>query len=163
MRAILMILFFSCLVISSVGQERLLFDGDKQPYFLVDSFSVDLKYLVLSPTKIESISVLKDANAIAAYGDKAKYGAIIVKTKPNTTLLRVGEILDRYEIAKTDRELQVCINKTLVNQQGLVLIEEGEILGVEITTDRYWVNPKDANSNQRFINIRTSINEKKIL
>lgn len=153
MKGVLLYLFATVLAISSTSQERMSIDGDKQPYLIVDSLSADLKYLVLSPDKIESINILKDA--VATYGDKAKYGAIIIKTKPNTTLLRVSEILDKYGVSKADRELRICINKTLVSQQELVLIEASEILGVDITTDRYWVNPNEANSNEKFINIST--------
>ncbi len=155
MKSLLVYLFATVLVISANSQERMSLNGDKQPYLIVDSLSADLKYLVLSPDKIESINILKDGNAVAAYGDKAKYGVIIIKTKPNTTLLRIGEILDKFEISKADRELRICINKTLVSRQELVLIEAGEISGVDITTDRYWINPNEANSNERFINIST--------
>src|SRR5262245_44559809 len=155
MKAVLLYVFAGVLTTSAIGQERMSLDGSKQPYLIVDSLSADLKYLVLSPDKIESINILKDGNAVASYGDKAKYGVIIIKTKPNTTLLRIGEILDRFEISKADRELRVCINKALVSRQELVLIEASEITGVDITTDRYWINPNEANSNERFINIST--------
>ena len=160
MKATSLFLFLFCMTLSTTAQERVQIDGNKQPFFLVDSFTTEMKYLVISPDKIESISVLKDANAVSAYGDKAKYGAVIVKTKPNTKLLQIDDILAKYNVSKADQKLRICINKTLMNRRDLILIEESEILGLEITTDRYWVNPEDANSTEKFINIKTSPKDK---
>ncbi len=163
MRAILLYSFFFGLTFSANSQGRVLNVADKQPYFQVDTFTVDLKLLVLNPDKIEIINVFKDNTAVAAYGEKAKHSAVIIKTKPNTKLLRVGDILDKYIISQADRNLRVCINKTVINRAELILIESSEILGVEITTDRYWINPEDANSRENFINIKTTSREKNSL
>jgi TonB family protein len=52
------------------------------PYVLVDGVAVDEETLKeLDPNKIESINVLKDENATAAYGEKGKNGVILVVTK----------------------------------------------------------------------------------
>jgi TonB-dependent SusC/RagA subfamily outer membrane receptor len=41
----------------------------------------------LDPNTIESISVLKDDNAVKLYGEKGKNGVIIIKTKAKKTSL----------------------------------------------------------------------------
>jgi TonB-dependent SusC/RagA subfamily outer membrane receptor len=163
MRAILLYSFFFGLAFSANSQQRGLLEPDKQPYTQVDTFDVDLKFLVLSPDKVESVNVLKDSNAVAAYGEKAKYGAIIIKTKPNTKLLRVGDILEKHIVSPADQKLRVCINNTVISSPELFLIDASEILGVEITTDSYWINPEDANSKEKFINIKTTSREKNSL
>ena len=48
----------------------------------VDGFEVNSEYLVsLSPSEIESISVLKDGAALAIYGDRGANGVIKIETK----------------------------------------------------------------------------------
>lgn len=148
------------LTFPAICQNRYSFDASKQPYMLVDTFRVDIKFLIINPKNIETVDVLKDSNAVKAYGDKAVYGAVIIKTKPNTKLLRANDIIDRYNISQADKNLRICINKTIISRPELLLIEQDEILGVEITTDKYWVNPEDANSTERFINIKTVVSEK---
>jgi TonB-dependent SusC/RagA subfamily outer membrane receptor len=160
MRVLLLSLFFG-LPILAPGQERVISDAGKLPYVLIDSFSTDLRFLVISPDKIESVNVLKDSNALAVYGDKARNGAVIIKTKPNTRLLRVNDIFDQYNIPKAARKLRVCINKTLINQPELILIEASEMLGAEITTEKYWIHPEEAKSTERLINIKTNKTGKK--
>lgn len=49
------------------------------PLIMVDGFERDLTYL--NPEEVESVSVLKDAAAVALYGMKAANGAIIITTK----------------------------------------------------------------------------------
>lgn len=53
--------------------------GYRAPIVIVDGFERDLTYIV--PEEIESISVLKDASALAIYGMKGANGAIVVTTK----------------------------------------------------------------------------------
>ena len=48
----------------------------------VDGFEVNSEYLVaLSPSEIESISILKDGAALAIYGDRGANGVIKIETK----------------------------------------------------------------------------------
>ncbi len=58
----------------------------KNPVFVLDgkvteSGSIDN----LDPNKIESITVLKDASAVALYGPEAQNGVLLITTKKNTT------------------------------------------------------------------------------
>ncbi|WP_412561401.1 M56 family metallopeptidase [Winogradskyella sp. MIT101101] len=59
-------------------------DNGKSPLFIVDGKEVSReKFKDLNAKEIESVTVLKDKNAIEKYGDKGKDGVIIVKTKKN--------------------------------------------------------------------------------
>ena len=49
------------------------------PLLLVDGFETDFQQLALF--EIESVSILKDAAALALYGQKGANGAILVTTK----------------------------------------------------------------------------------
>ena len=155
MRHTLLYLALFVLSISAVGQTIPTLYSVKRPYILVDSFVTEISYMVLSKDKIESVNVLKDSNAVAVYGNKAKYGAVIIKTKPNTTLLNTSSILNKYKIVEADRKLRFCINQTIVNHPELILIDADEIQSVEITTEINWINAEDANSTERVINIKT--------
>ena len=151
------ILLYTCLLLAGIpalSQEKYNVDSARQPFVMIDTFVTEIKSLVISPDKIESVNVLKISDAIANYGDKAKYGAVIIKTKPDTKLLRINEVLDLYKITGNDRKLRVCINHTIVQHPELLLVAASEILGVEITTDKNWIDPTEANSTEKFINIR---------
>jgi hypothetical protein len=119
-----------------------------------DSMKTSLPYLILNPSNIEEISVIKPASLIA-YGEQYNSGAIFIRTKSKVVLIRVNSILDKYKIVGEDRALGVCINNTLVKNPALILADPSEIAGVEITTNRVWIDAKDANSTERFINIST--------
>ncbi|APY09115.1 hypothetical protein BWZ20_12730 [Winogradskyella sp. J14-2] len=54
----------------------------KDPLFMVNDKEVSKdKFIKMKPKNIESVTVLKDKSAIEKYGDKAKNGVIIIKTK----------------------------------------------------------------------------------
>lgn len=55
--------------------------GSSQPLYIVDGIILNGDISNLSPDDVESISVLKGANAAALYGSRANNGAIIVVTK----------------------------------------------------------------------------------
>jgi TonB-linked SusC/RagA family outer membrane protein len=56
-------------------------NGSSQPLYVVDGLVLNGDISNVSPDEIESISVLKGANAAALYGSRASNGAIIVTTK----------------------------------------------------------------------------------
>ena len=163
---ILCINFLIFFLISASGQKRICLDAGCgsfnkiNPLVLVDSFKTDISYLVLDPNKIESINILKDSLAISKYGVEAKDGVIIIQPKINVQFLRIDRILDNNKIKAEDRKLRICINKTLIRETQLILIESSEIEDVQITTDRHWINSEDANSCERFINIITKTKDK---
>ena len=159
MKVIQLFLCFFSFTIAATCQERVPRDSNKRPYVVVDTFTVDLKYLVLNPSSIEKVNILKESNAVAAYGEKARYGALIFKTRVNTSLLRISDIAERYNLPLSDRQLRACINNIIVGKRELALLEESEIALVEITTDAFWIDPADANTGERFINITTKKND----
>jgi TonB-linked SusC/RagA family outer membrane protein len=53
--------------------------ADGTPLVMIDGFERDMTYLV--PEEIESVSILKDAAALALYGMKGANGAILITTK----------------------------------------------------------------------------------
>jgi len=112
-----------------------------------------MNHLVINPDHIHSINIFKDSTAILKFGDAGKYGTIIIYSKDHTTLLRVDKILNEYNISNEEKKLRICINKTLMENPQLILIEKSEIERVEVTTDRHWINIEDANSCEKFINI----------
>jgi len=163
---ILCIYFLTFLLNSASGQKRICLDAGcspinkTNPLVFVDSFKTDISYLVLDPNKIESINILKGSDAISKYGDAAKNGVIIIQPKKNVQFLRIDRILDKSKINSEDKKLRICINKTLIRDAQLILIESSEIEDVQITTDRHWTNIEDANSCERFINIITKTKDK---
>ena len=156
MKTILLNLFFVGLVFSVAAQQNARINPVIQPYCEVDKLPADLKSLMISPDKIESVDVLKGEAALRLYGDQAKDGAIIIKMKPHTQLLGVNDIFSKYNLSPADQQLRICINKVLVNNPKLIVAEESEILKVEITSGSYTIDPSNANSNERFINISTA-------
>ncbi|HYH16948.1 MAG TPA: hypothetical protein VD794_17065 [Flavisolibacter sp.] len=154
MKRILLPLF--SLLVTIVAKSQTPAHIHERPYVLVDSFTTDIKHMVIKSDHIKAISVLKGSEATNVFGDKGRNGVIMITTKPNTTLLRFNQILDKYNIAQADRKLRVCIDQTLINKPELILADETMITAVEITQERRWMHAEDANSTELFINIKTN-------
>lgn len=56
-------------------------DNGKTPYIVLDGKPFEGKINELNPNDIESITVLKDGNATALYGEKGKNGVLLITTK----------------------------------------------------------------------------------
>jgi len=166
MRAFILYIVFLTLKLNSVnGQTRTVIgpnciDSTRTPLVLVDTFKTDINHLVLDQDKIVSINILKNSTAISKFGDAGKFGAIIIQPKTDAKFLRVDQILDNYKLSNEDKKLRVCVNKTLMRDPQLILIENSEIESVKVTTDRHWINTEDANSGEKFINITTKTKTK---
>lgn len=67
-------------------------DTTKKPLFVIDGVVMkdDYKLDAIDPNQIESISILKDASAVAIYGEKAKNGVIMITTKKIKEVVVVG-------------------------------------------------------------------------
>lgn len=62
------------------------FEGNNQALLVVDGVTTNLSYLnSLNPNDVESVNVLKGANAAALYGSEASNGVILVTTKRGQT------------------------------------------------------------------------------
>ena len=138
-----------------VSEARNRIDTSRMPLIFVDTFETDMNHLVLGPQNIESINIFKDSVALSKFGKTGKNGVVMISAKAHTTLLRVDKILNEYKLSAEDKKLRICINKTLMRNPQLILIEQSEIERVEVTTDRHWTNTDDANSGEKFINIVT--------
>jgi hypothetical protein len=156
MKRLFLALFGWAFVLSAHTQNQ----TPPSPYVVIDSFTTDIKHLLIGPKYIKEVTVLKGSSAVTKLGNKAEQDAVMITTKPGATLLQLHQILDRYNIPEADRKLRVCINKTLVSKPELIIAEASEIQAVEITTDRYWQHAEDADSNERFINIKAMANNK---
>ena len=65
------------------------YNTGNQPLIIVDGFETSNKLMNhIDPSAIESIEVLKETSTIAKYGDKAKNGVVIIKTKVNANGLK---------------------------------------------------------------------------
>ncbi len=67
------------------------FVGSEEPLFVIDGLpiqSTDGALDTVNPSNIESISVLKDADATAIYGSRGANGVILIKTKGGTARTR---------------------------------------------------------------------------
>ena len=64
------------------GEVKMSFGADLDAYVIIDGEPSDMDALqALKPNVIESIDIVKGADAVATYGDVAKQGAIVVVTK----------------------------------------------------------------------------------
>lgn len=161
MRAFILYVILIFNLNSVSGQTKIVIDGSSRidttsiPVVFVDTFRTDMNHLVLNPQKIESINIFKNSEATLKFGDLGKGGAILIHPKAHTTFLRVEKIVDDYNLSDENKKLRICINKILMRNPQLILIEKSEIENVEVTTDRFWINVEDANSGEKFINIIT--------
>jgi TonB-dependent SusC/RagA subfamily outer membrane receptor len=82
----------------------------------------------INPNAIESISVLKGQSAINAYGEAAKDGAIVIKTKDQVEIFKSETV--RPDITKA----LILINGE-VYRKGLGSIDPNEIQTISILKD----------------------------
>lgn len=167
MRAFLLYIAILLLHLNAVSaQAKIVFDEPDRIdttrilLIFVDTFKTDMNHLVFDPQNIESLNIFKDSIALSKFGDAGKYGVIMIYPKPHTTFLRVDKILNEYKLSDEDKKLRICINKTLMSNLQLILIERSEIERVEFTTDRHRTNTEDANTGEKFINIITRTKDK---
>ncbi len=109
--------------------------------------------MFIEKEKLELVRMLDDSLGRKKYGDSGKNGVIVFRTIGKPELLRVNEVLKLYKIKEQDAALRVCINKTVIKNPEMLLIQKDMIKTVEITEEHFWVNPSEANSAEKFINI----------
>lgn len=134
-----------------------------QPYIEVDGKQVAQASLVLITARhIESAEVLKDEKAIEKFGDKAKDGAILLKTDPKAKWVTIQDIYTHYRIPATQQYLRVIINNQLVKDTSLILanleqIEKVEVKKQDITAPVRW----SLNDEEEFLYITSKPQTKK--
>ncbi|MDR2910403.1 MAG: TonB-dependent receptor plug domain-containing protein [Bacteroidales bacterium] len=111
-----------------------------KPLFILDGQKIGNQEMdKIDPNTIESITVLKDGEAVAKYGEDAKNGVIIIRTKEyvkNT----------QPETASTKKEIRFAgneVNVTSDNLEEILLIVNGK----EVSPDTYKaLNPAEIES-----------------
>ncbi|WGU68677.1 hypothetical protein QIU19_01470 [Capnocytophaga canimorsus] len=96
------------------------------------------EFNALSPENIQNISILKDEKAIEIYGEKAKYGVVIVTTK-----MKNAPTSENKQNISTITDSSVSVDETLVIMDGktisykeLQAYDPNKILLVEVLKDQ---------------------------
>lgn len=92
-----------------------------KPLIIVDGLPFDGDLNVLNPNDIESLNVLKDADAVAIYGTRAAHGVIIIKTKNGSTIVN-----DAGTAGQGGQRLRTRFSDEAFWQPQLITNEEGE-------------------------------------
>jgi hypothetical protein len=124
---------------------------DRIPIIVVDTFTTDPRHLLLEAENIASVDLVKNSKIIAAYGQKASKGVILVKPKKNTKIVSLTGLLDQFNVPVADRHLHVCVDKVAVPDATKLVADKDHIESVEIIT----ATPAVAGVEERHINIVT--------
>jgi TonB-dependent SusC/RagA subfamily outer membrane receptor len=99
-----------------------------EPLLVIDGLPVDFKELkTLNPDDIESITILKDAYALAIYGSRAAEGVILITSKrdPKQKFIvkdfLTGDVIPRATICFTNGGETI---KTVANDDGIVVTDK---------------------------------------
>jgi len=65
---------------------------DNSPLYIVDNVPIVNGYININPNDIATVTVMKDAWAVALYGDRAAHGAIVITTKKGDGTAKVSYI-----------------------------------------------------------------------
>jgi hypothetical protein len=137
--------------------DRVVMDVANSPIVWIDSMKTDVAHLVMDKAGIDSIYILKDSVVNKKYSHVMARGSLIIVPKPTVELVRLPALLERLGVPANDRNLRVCINKTLVRYPTLLLIQPDQIKTIEVTTERHWTYPEEANSKELFLNFITKV------
>jgi hypothetical protein len=132
----------------------------EQPLIIVDSVESDFYNMKIKPGRIESIDVLKDSVSVAAYGEKGKYGVVIIRPKKGTEIVRYPAILTQYKIPEQDQRLRLAVDNILVRDVTKLVIDRNDIHKVEVVSDVLWHGPQNAGPVEKYINIEMKKDKK---
>ena len=135
--------------------ERVAIDVANSPIVWIDSMKTDIAHLVMDQAAIDSVYVMKDSMVHKKYAQVIARGSLIIVPKPTVELIRLPALLEQRGVPARDRNLRVCINKTLVRYPSFLLIQPGFIKTIEVTSDRHWTYPEESNSKELFLNLIT--------
>ncbi|MFA6276915.1 MAG: TonB-dependent receptor plug domain-containing protein [Pedobacter sp.] len=119
---------------------------DRTPLVVLDGKIIEYNSMnAIDPNKIAVINILKDASAIAQYGESAKNGAIIISTKdyvPNNDVKIIGYgsnptfiIRDKFALANEANRPLVIVNDEIIGYDGIKGIDPNKIRSVSILKD----------------------------
>ena len=87
-----------------------------KPLIIVDGKEIDYdKIEDVEPNSIREVNVIKNENAIEAYGDKGEHGAIIITTNNNSTSSNVSKTKTK---TKTESPWVISYNSTYVDVEN---------------------------------------------
>ncbi|WP_299987346.1 hypothetical protein [uncultured Pontibacter sp.] len=172
MKKLIFSLLFAACSLQAFAQQELIHPKEQQkqgivqqpqPYIEVDGKQVAQASLVLIAARhIESAEVLKDEKATEKFGDKAKDGAVLLKTDPTAKWVTIQDIYTHYRIPATQQNLRVIINNQLVKDTSLILanleqIEKVEVKKQDIIAPVRW----SLNDEEEFLHITSKPQTKK--
>jgi TonB-dependent SusC/RagA subfamily outer membrane receptor len=132
----------------------------EQPLIIVDSIESDFYNMKIKPDRIESIDVLKDSASVANYGERAKYGVVIIRPKKGTELVRYPALLKLFNIPESQFQLKLAIDNIQVRDASKLVIDRNDILKVDVITDVLWYGPQNAGPEEKYINIEMKKDKK---
>lgn len=118
-------------------------NNGQKPLFILDGEVISESVMkVIDPNKIESIGVLKDASAIAVFGEKGKGGVVQITTKKGKTgeAPANGRIVLRGVPTDNSKELKelVLINADTVKSNGkTVFVKSNNLKDVEFMAKNF--------------------------
>lgn len=139
------------------GQPEITMD---QPLVLVDSIESDFQNMKIRPDRIESIDVLKDSASVASFGERAKYGVVIIRPKKGTELVRYPALLTLFNIPEQSPKLRLAIDNMLVREPNKLIMDRNDIQKVDVITDVLWYDPQNAGPVEKYINIEMKKDKK---
>jgi hypothetical protein len=90
--------------------------------------------IIIKPEDIESINVRKDSASVKEYGQKAKNGVIIFKTKKVLKTQTLEELLAKFKI--NDKNLPVFIDSAIINKPAMYYFDPEVIKSVSIQKEK---------------------------
>ena len=109
----------------------------QKPLFILDGEVISESVMkVIDPTKIESINILKDASAVAVFGEKGKGGVVQITTKEGKTneAPATGRIVVRgmpLDNSRTFDERVLIISDTVQTNGKTILLKSNNLSSVE--------------------------------
>jgi TonB-dependent SusC/RagA subfamily outer membrane receptor len=109
----------------------------QKPLFILDGEVISESVMsVIDPNKIESINILKDASAVAVFGEKGKGGVVQITTKKGKTndAPATGRIVVRgmpLDNSRTFDERVLIISDTIQSSGKTILLKSNNLKDVE--------------------------------
>ena len=130
--------FLSFFILQKTFSQHLIRDSSVfKKLVVVDSFATDIKSIIISPDKIKRITLLENNTALCLFGEKAQEGALLITLKEHTNLMRLNQLLDKFNFPESDKNLRVCINGEIVKNPELIIADLDNIasIGTFYSTD----------------------------
>ncbi|WP_374363265.1 hypothetical protein [Cloacibacterium sp.] len=113
----------------------------KDPLFYINNKRTNLQSFVINEKNVGEINVFRGKKAILKKGMKAKNGLVIIKTKPNITILNLQNFYSEYKISKENKNLPIILNKHFVDEKEYLLLDKSTIISVKILDEQPFVEP----------------------